>query len=189
MSGSTAKSLEPARARELEAPPVELDDVPQLPSATKRVGWIAERIGAGLWHADDSATIAEAWGMSPRTVVNYATAAHYHLELVTNGTERLRRLAALRLENIAHDHESDPHARIKASELLLKLTGDLKGGRELPSMTETERDERIIASLRDPDPHTERLLRAALSEPGEGLVRVLAEFGFGVVNAEGEETE
>lgn len=174
----------PARARELRAPRIEPDDVPEFSTVARRVGWIAERIGAGLWHTDDGPVIAEAWGMSAVRVRDYATTAAIHLELVTNGTEKLRRLAALRLENIAHDHETDANARIKASELLLKLTGDLKGGRETPSMTEQEREAAIVASIREPGEVMTRLLREAFSQPGDGLRALLAEFAVVQVGEE-----
>lgn len=173
----------PARARVLA--PIVDEDVPILDGQTRRVGWIAERLAAGLWHTDDIKVLSRVWERSELTIRNYAAMASTHLELLTGDIDKIRNLSALRLQLLAHDHETDPNARIKATEILLKLTGDLKGGREeKESMTTSEREQAIIDSIANPDDAMERLLREAFAKAGDRLRAIAAEY-VGVVT-EGE---
>ncbi len=176
-----AKPSLPARARGI---PLDPEDVPQIESRTKRVGWIAERLAAGLWQPGDAKIIGKEWGRATITVERYAEEASTHLELLTGDIDKIRALSAMRLQLIAHDHETDAHARIKASEVLLKLTGDLKGGREEPSMTQAEREQAIIDSIAHPDDAMERLLREAFARAGDRLRGLIAEFGGTVTTGE-----
>lgn len=174
----------PARARVLA--PIVDEDVPILDGQTRRVGWIAERLAAGLWHTEDVKVLSRVWDRSELTIRNYAAMASTHLELLTGDIDKIRNLSALRLQLLAHDHETDPNARIKATEILLKLTGDLKGGREeKDSMTTSEREQAIIDSIANPDDTMERLLREAFSRGSDRLRALIVEFA--PVNTSGEE--
>jgi len=169
----TGKELEPLRS----------EDVPDLEGRHERIKWVMHRMHRGNWMAADAKVLASVWGCQVAAVREYAHTAWMAVELVTGAADKLATEAATRVALRAELAEG-PLAH-QADVTLLQLTGALKGGRETPSMTQEEREAAIIESLRDPDEAMMRMLRAAFSNPGDGLRELLGEFA--VVSTEGEE--
>lgn len=166
-----------------EAPILLPDDVPELTDPAERCWWIAMRLAEGTWRTRDLATIAQRWGVTERYARNYASTAGMFLRLQTNDVDKLAKAAHLRIERRARVSD-DERVQQRADEIILTLTGHLKGGAEQASMTTAEREAAIIDSIANPDDDMERLLREAFSRGSDRLRGLIAEFG-GVVT-EGE---
>lgn len=191
VGNSALTSRARARAQEAALAPLEVEQVPVFERIAPRYAWLSERIAAGVWRADDTKTVAKAWGLSPATVASYLHQASIFVEMMTGDVQRLRVLSALRLQNISADQELDTlpgglNARVRATELLLKLTGDLAGGREASGdVSEKEMGEQMVEAIRHPDAKMLGWLREALSDPGPELCALLEQVS--TFRAEGEE--
>lgn len=190
----TNLSIAPARARpdalrdmlgDLadEAPVLLPDDVPELTDPAERCWWIAMRLAEGTWRTRDLATIAQRWGVTEKYARNYATTAGMFLRLQTNDVDKLAKAAHLRIERRARV-SGDERVQQRADEIILTLTGHLKGGAEQASMTTSEREAAIIDSIANPDDGMERLLREAFSRGSDRLRGLIAEFGGTVTTGE-----
>lgn len=166
-----------------ELHPLKPEDVPEIEGRHERTKWVAMRMKRGLWMAVDAVVLANAWGCQVSAVREYAHTAWLAHELATGDAENLAAEAVTRVALRAELAEGQ--LAHQADVTLLQLTGHLKGGREVPSMTQDERERAIVASIREPNETMLRLLREAFSDPGDGLRALLAEFA--VVQGTGTE--
>ncbi len=185
-----AKRPKPGASRQLtprarDLPALDVADIPVFDRQAQRVGWIAERIASGQWRTEDIKPIAQAWEKHDVTVRDYATKAAMVVELHTDDIAKIRLAAVVRLHSIGEDYGEATPDRLRATELMLKVTGALRGGSDEHTPSAAEVNAAIFESVRNPNDEMLVILRRAFSDPSDTLRGLLAEFA--VVNAKGEE--